>query len=94
MDYLQAIEKIAKKNNLKNNHQIATYIGITAKDLNRVREDGGSPISRLKIMDKLGYEWAKEALKVVLSESAYKKYMQFDQGITKKKLSRAVQKEE
>lgn len=93
MNYLQAIEKIAKKNNLKNNHQIATYIGITAKDLNRVREDGGSPISRLKIMDKLGYEWAKEALKVVLSESAYEKYMQFDQKITKKKLSKEVKEE-
>ena len=88
MNYSQAIENIAKKNGLKNNYQIATYLGMTAKDLNRLREDGGSPIAKLKLMDKLGYQWAKEALKTVLPEKAYQKYIEMDKAITKKKLSK------
>lgn len=86
MDYAKAVENIAKKNQIKNDYQTARYIGITAKELGRIREGSGSPVAKLKIMDKLGYTWAREALKHIMPKKAYEKYLEFDKERTKKKV--------
>lgn len=92
MDYTKAVEKISESHQLKNNYQQAMFIGITAADLERIKEGKGSPVAKLKIMDKLGYAWAKDALKSVMTESAYAKYLALDERLTKKKVQQGAVK--
>jgi hypothetical protein len=90
MNYVEKIERVKEKYGLESDWALAKFLNIEQTALRRLRKNGTfSDINKIKVMDKLAYSWARDALKGLLSESAYKKYIEFDKKITLKKIEKS-----
>lgn len=68
--WIERIEKIKKEFDIETDSKMAGMLGISRASMHAILTGKSQPstITKLKIMDKLGFAWAREALLEILPE--------------------------
>lgn len=89
------LDKIKEKWSLPSDNALAKVMGISQQAIQQIRkgDTNPSPITKLKIMDRLGFTAAREMLTEILPEEEQKKFLEGWNDLTKK-LNKIKEKEE